>query len=76
MENEIKLTKQHNRIIAYMRDFGSISPLEAFNDLGITKLATRVSELIRKGVPIEKIPDHATNRYGEATHFMRYKLAE
>lgn len=28
---------QHDRIIQYMRDFGSITTLDAFRDLGITK---------------------------------------
>lgn len=36
-------------VIRYIQDFGSISPMEAFHDLGITKLATRISELKRDG---------------------------
>jgi hypothetical protein len=34
---------QYERIDKYLDDFGSISPMEAFHDLGITKLATRIS---------------------------------
>ena len=30
---------QHERIDHYLDQFGSISPLEAFRDLGITKLS-------------------------------------
>lgn len=65
---------QQERIIQYMTDFGSISPMEAFTDLGITKLATRISEMRREGYRINKEPCKGKNRYGEATRFMRYSL--
>ena len=45
---------QRDRILSYIDDFGSISPMEAFRDLGITKLASRVSEIICMGTPIKK----------------------
>ena len=63
---------QHQRILQYMDDFGSISPMEAFSDLGITKLATRISEMIRDGYRIEKRMVNGQNRYGEKVSFMRY----
>lgn len=67
----IKLT-QHQRILKYIEDFGSISPIQAFSDLGITKLATRVSELRRKGYPIVSEIESARNRYDEPCHYKRY----
>ena len=60
---------QHEMILAYIDRFGSISPMEAFNDLGITKLATRISEMRRKGHEFEK------NRFGKTCHYMRYRKA-
>ena len=72
-EEMSKLT-QGERILAYCRLFGSITPMDAFNDLGITKLATRISELMREGEKIYKRYDHSTNRFGEKTYFMRYAL--
>ena len=36
---------QSERILKYINDFGSITPMQAFGDLGITKLATRISEM-------------------------------
>lgn len=63
---------QHDRILQYIRDFGSITPMQAFMDLGITKLSTRVGEMIRWGVPIEKEMIKAKNRYGEPVSYMRY----
>lgn len=64
---------QHMRILSYIDDFGSITPMEAFADLGITKLASRVSELIHKdGIAINKTKEFARNRYGEKVRYMRY----
>ena len=65
---------QRERIVEYMEQFGSISPMEAFVDLGITKLSTRISELIRDGVDINKETERSANRYGEVTHYTRYSL--
>jgi hypothetical protein len=49
--------------------------MEAFMEYGITKLATRVSELIRQGERISKEPAEAKNRYGQTVRFMRYRRA-
>ena len=66
---------QHERILQYMDDFGSITPMDAFMDLGITKLATRIGEIARRGHKIEKQIEHAKNRYGQSVHYMRYRRA-
>lgn len=64
---------QQERILKYMDDFGSITPMEAFMDLGITKLSTRISEMIKLGIRIEKSMEFTSNRYGQPVRFMRYK---
>lgn len=64
---------QHKAILEYMERHGSITPMDAFADLGITKLATRVSELIRLGHKIRKTPTEGKNRYGEPVRFMKYE---
>lgn len=66
---------QHKAIMEYMEAHGSITPMQAFSDLGITKLATRISELIRNGQRISKVPTAGVNRYGEPIRFMTYKKA-
>lgn len=48
--------------------------MEAFSDLGITKLATRVSELISDGEKIRKQPEKRLNRYGKKCRYMRYTM--
>lgn len=70
------MTRQQERILIYMETYGSISPYEAFGDLGISKLATRVSELRREGIPIIKRNETRKNRFGETVTYARYSLPQ
>lgn len=66
---------QCERIVDYIERKGSISPLEAFRDLGITKLATRISEMRRfEGIKFQQEYEEAPNRYGKTARYMRYYL--
>ena len=69
-------TTQCMRILDYMRQFGSISTLEAFNDLGVARLAARISDLKVQGYTIVSETKTAKNRFGENTSFKVYRLAE
>ena len=40
--------KQTDRVLAYIREFGSITQLEALRDLGVFRLASRISDLKNK----------------------------
>lgn len=64
---------QKQRILDYLQDFGSISPREAYLDLGVMRLAARMSEIIRDGVPIEKTMEARKNRYGQVVRYARYR---
>ena len=65
---------QEIRVINYINLYGSITPLDAFRDLGITKLATIVSRLKRQGYKFYQHIDYSKNRFGENCHYMRYWL--
>lgn len=45
---------QCERIIKYLKDFGSITQYQALQDLGIMRLASRISELQKNGYEFEK----------------------
>lgn len=66
---------QHKAILDYLEAHGSITPMEAFSDLGITKLSTRISELIRRGYKFRKVFTEGKNRYGQSVRYMRYEKA-
>ena len=70
-----KLTDQQMDILCYIYDFGSISPMEAFSDLGITKLSTRISEMKMLGIQFDQAYEGHVNRMGKKKHFMRYRKA-
>lgn len=70
-EKGAKMT-QYEKILQYIDDFGSISPMEAFSDLGITKLATRISEMRKDGIEFDQVWECSKNRYGQKVHYMRY----
>lgn len=67
---------QKQRIINYIREFGSITSLDAYKDLGITQLATRIKELKELGYEFETKWESSKNRYGEKVDFKRYYLAD
>lgn len=66
--------KQQERVLNYMNEFGSISSLEAFKDLGVTRLSAVIFNLKRKGHVIASNTEKSQNRYGEPVHFSRYRL--
>ena len=66
---------QKDRIRKYLDDFGSITWLDAASDIGVARLAARISEMIREGDPIIADMETGKNRYGETTHYARYRRA-
>ena len=70
-----KLTNQQYQILWYIVTFGSISPMEAFSDLGVTKLSTRVSEMKVLGIQFDQDFEGRENRFGKKVRFMRYRRA-
>ena len=66
---------QAERVLAYIEEFGSITQLEALNDLGCMRLASRISDLKKLGHPITSNVEAVKNRYGENCYIKRYSLA-
>ena len=64
---------QYDMILKYLDDHGSISPFEAFERLHITKLATRISEMKRKGYRFDTDLIPHVNIYGKKEYFARYR---
>lgn len=69
-----KMRRQGARVMTYMEQFGGITSLEAFQDLGITRLAAVIFDLKKNGVPIKTDRVSSTNRYGEQVSFARYSI--
>ena len=71
-----KKQTQSQRILSYMDEFGGITQLEALRDLGVMRLASRISDLRKQGHEIESSRDKVKNRFGETCYIKRYRLAE
>ena len=66
---------QLERVINYIETYGSITPLDAFRDLGITKLATVLSMArLQCGMTVYSAMEKNRNRFGEPTCYKRYFL--
>lgn len=68
------MMSQSERILKYMEDFGSITQIEALNDLGVMRLASRISDLKKLGYPIISEVEAVKNRYGEKCYIKRYSM--
>lgn len=75
MGREYKPT-QNQRIIDYINRHGSITPLEAMQDIGCMRLAARIADLKELGYPIVSETVIVKNRYGEKCHVKKYRLEE
>lgn len=67
---------QAERVLTYMQDFGSITQLEALKDLGVMRLASRISDLKKMGYPITSSTEAVKNRYDETAYIKRYRLGD
>lgn len=65
---------QRDRVLRHIRKHGSITSMEAFDDLGITQLSSRLLELQRMGYKFMKTHETGKNRFGEKVWFVRYTL--
>ena len=65
---------QIQRILNHLESGKTITTLNAFNELGITRLAARIHELKRQGHPINKKTIPVTNRYNEKCSVAEYYM--
>lgn len=67
---------QCERVLQYIKDFGSINPAQAFLDLGCYRLGARIWDLRHQGHQISQRMVTEKNRYGEAVSYAEYRLED
>lgn len=67
---------QCERILRHLRDYRTITPIEALSEYGCMRLGARIFDLKKMGYNIKKTTTKGTNRYGEPTHYATYSLEE
>lgn len=65
---------QSDMILLYMHRNGSITQEDADRDLGCKRLAARIKDLKKTGIPIETVLEKGKNRWGKPTRYARYSL--
>lgn len=68
------MVSQKKMVLDYIREFGSITPLDAFKDLGVTRLASVIFTLREDGHDIHTEREYGKNRYGQPTRYARYSF--
>lgn len=71
----MKIT-QCEMIEDYLDTYGEITPLEAMRDLGIYRLASRISDMKKRGHKIKSEMVSVATRNGGRTHIARYSWAD
>jgi hypothetical protein len=74
VNSEIKLSKSEQRVFDYMVEFGFITSLQAFTDLGNSRLSATIFTLKKKGVVIGGSTMTVKNRFGEKRYIKKYWL--
>lgn len=65
-----------DRVLDYMKQFGSITTLDAFRDLGNTRLSASIFLLKQDGHVISSKQEGAVNRFGKPVTYSRYYLVK
>ena len=67
-----KKITQRDRVLQFMNEHGSITAYEAFTEIGCTQLSARMEA---EGYVFDKELIKTKNRYGDNTHYYRYRIA-
>lgn len=69
-----KKKTQAERVIEYIRRFGSITSAEAFTELSVMDLPKRICELKNMGYLFSIKTVSGKNKFGEKIHWNEYRL--
>ena len=69
-----QLSTQCQRILLYLAVYAAIDPIRAMTELGIMRLAARISDLEKAGYPFEHEMVDSVNRFGEKVRYMEYRM--
>ncbi len=69
------MTNQIARVLEYIKKHGSITTMDAFMDLGITRLGSRIWDLRHLGHDIHDEYVKGKNRFGEPIYYKKYFFA-
>ena len=70
----MRAKRQEKRVLAYLKLYKTINPIDAWCDCGVYRLADVIYKLRRAGHNIITQPVIRHNRFGEQVRGVRYRL--
>lgn len=67
---------QKERLLDYLGEHKTITSMQALNELGIYRLASRISNLKKEGYPVTSRMVPVKNRWGEVCHVSEYTMGD
>lgn len=74
--NEKAGRKQADRILAYMREHGAVTPLDALLEIGCMRLGARIYDLKQAGHPIKARLVEVPTRAGRLARVAEYYIEQ
>lgn len=71
-----KRLTQYDRVLKHLKDYGTITDLEAYSEYGIRRLGAVIFNMRKDGYAIMTEYITKPNRYGDKTTFAKYVLIE
>ena len=71
--DEMKIKPGARNVLELLHS-GGITVREAQEALGMTEVRSRISELVKAGVPIVKKWESGVNKFGDPVRYVRYYL--
>lgn len=65
---------QKEMILRHLRDYGTITPVDALREYGCMRLGARIYDLKRAGYSISSELMESVNRYGARVAYAKYTL--
>ncbi len=67
---------QTEKILRHIAEHGSITPVEALQEYGCMRLASRMCDIKRAGYHVRSVMETSRNRYGDTVRYARYSIEE
>ena len=72
--NEIHLKPDALALLDYISTGNGSTVREAQEALGMTEVRSRISELVKAGIPVKKKWESGRNKFGKPVRYVRYYL--
>lgn len=71
-----KKLNQYDMVLAYLRKFGSITPIDAYREFAVMRLGAIIYELRKDGYNIQTEYTTSKNRFGSKVTYATYLYKE